>query len=511
MHIVIVGGGTAGWLAASLLINKHPGTHNVTILESSKFGIIGVGEATTGFFTDIIVHELSKDFGANHDEFMLETGSTLKFGIKHKGWTPNLDEHYIGPIDGSFTSHESPDIMFAYALTQLPKEKLTSITYTGSIIDAGTCNWGRGKRFTKHTHALQVNGQLVGQYFKKLCLKKPNVTHVDSEITEINLNEQGLISSLSLSNGTTLAADFFIDCSGFSRVLMNKVGGKWTSYKKHLPVNTGMPFLQKYKPGEKPVPYSLAWAQKNGWLWQTTLMDRTGNGYIFDDNFTTVDKAQEEIETLLGHPIEPIKILKFESGRQENAWVKNCVCVGLSYAFLEPLEATSIHTSILQIKAFVNEYLRPTLNETMNQGSMNLYNSRMAMMYDTLKDFLVMHYMGGRTDSEFWRYIATGATKTDFVTDILETAKVRLPSTNDFTKFWGNAGWPLWSYIMAGVGVLNKQAALNEFKTPEEFLITRDTYNKFRFQLESQFKDQYSYDDFIEHLREQRKLKGFSD
>jgi tryptophan halogenase len=497
MNIVIVGGGTAGWIAAALLINKHP-NHKVTILESSKFGIIGVGEATTGFFTNLFQHDL-KDFGVDHDEFMLETGSTLKFGIKHKGWTSNSDESYIGPIDGSFTAQDTPDILFAYALTQLPKDKLTSITHTGSLIDNNKCNFVNGK-FTKHTHAMQVDGQLVGKYFKKKCLVKPNAAHIDSEITNVNLTEQGSIKSLTLSNGTELAADFFIDCSGFSRVLMNKLGGKWTSYKQHLPVNTGMPFLENYQEGEKPVPYSLAWAQKNGWLWKTTLMDRTGNGYIFDDNFTTVDKAQEEIETLLGRPIEPIKILKFESGRQENAWVKNCVCVGLSYAFLEPLEATSIHTSILQIKAFVYDYLKSTIEDTLNQGSMNLYNKRMANSYDALKDFLVMHYMGGRTDSEFWQYISSGATKTEFVSDLLETAKVRLPNTNDFPKNWGGAGWPLWSYIMAGINVINKQAVLNEFEDIKHFKMVEHNYKQTQIHMQIALQGK-SYDEYIEHLR----------
>ena len=133
---------------------------------------------------------------------------------------------------------------------------------------------------------------------------------------------------------------------------MKHLPSKWVSFKENLPLNTGMPFHLKYKEGEIPEPYTTAWAQKAGWMWQIPLLDRKGCGYVYDDNFTTPEKAQEEIETILGQEIDPIRIIKFDSGRQESAWIKNCVTIGLSSAFLEPLEATSIHSTIVQANIY---------------------------------------------------------------------------------------------------------------------------------------------------------------
>jgi tryptophan halogenase len=242
-------------------------------------------------------------------------------------------------------------------------------------------------------------------------------------------------------------------------------------------------------------------------------MDRKGNGYVFCDKFTTPDKAHEEIETMLGRKVNIAKVIKFDAGRQESAWVKNCVAIGLSSAFLEPLEATSIHSSIVQARMFVFEYLKSTLEETLNEGSQNIHNQRVRKMYDDVKDFLVMHYMGGRDDSEFWKYIKTGEVQTDFVKDLLAMSKVRIPTTHDFPGYFGSAGWPLYSYVMAGLGLLNKDVAANELNLELPAYgalspITAQTYYELQDQWKAEAKHCYSYTNFIEHFRKLRKNNG---
>jgi tryptophan halogenase len=503
MNIVVVGGGTAGWLTAALLIKKHSAKHKITILESSKLGIIGVGESTTGLLTDVLVSDLLDTFETNHSDFFIETGSTLKFANIFKNWTPD-GGYYIGPLDGGFTEKEIPDTMFAYGFTQLPKEDLSLTTVTGQMIRNNYSGITEGYKFKKPMmHALQVDGVLVSKYFKKLCLEQSNINYVDNEITDVNLNEQGMIKSLNLQDGSILEGDFFIDCSGFSKILFKKLESKWISYKNNLPVDTAIPFLIKYKEDEYPNPYAVAWAQSSGWMWKSSVMDRTGNGYVFDSNFITVDQAQAEVEQVLGHPIEPIKVLKFDSGRQENAWIKNCIAIGLSYAFLEPMEATSIHSTIVQIKTFSDEFLKNTLEDTLNKGSVNLYNKRISDLTDSLKEFLIMHYMGGRTDSEFWRHITSGATQTDFIKDLLETSKSRLPNYKDIPEYPGGANWGLWSHVMAGVGVLKKEAVAKEF-TPESLQIAKRNYQQFVSNSKSHFSDTIPYNQFIDHYRKLR-------
>jgi tryptophan halogenase len=274
-----------------------------------------------------------------------------------------------------------------------------------------------------------------------------------------------------------------------------------------------MPFLLKYKENEVPEPYTTSWAQKNGWMWQIPLMDRKGCGYVFCDAFTTADKAQEEIETILGQPIEPIRTIKFDAGRQESAWVKNCVAIGLSSAFLEPLEATSIHSSVVQAHNFAAEYLKEDLIETMNEGSRRVYNHRTRIMYDDVKDFLVLHYMGGRTDSEFWRMINTGGTKTEFVDTLLHMSKSKVPSDHDFSNYPGSAGWPLYSFVLAGLNLIDKKAFATDLKITMPGRgnlqdIGTEVYYNMQDEWQRMQQYCYSYEEFINYFRDVRKLKG---
>jgi Tryptophan halogenase len=462
MNIVVVGGGTAGWLTALFLLKKLEGQHTVTVVESSKLGIIGVGEGTTGYLAGVVTNELW-NFGCNQDEFIKETGALIKYAIKHKGWTSNLEDSYIAPIDGSFTFKMLPDLLFAYGLKNLPRKDFHMITPLGYKVKKNLSSFSNStKSFVNSNYGFHVDGNLVGKYFKKLCMQQDNITHIDCEISTVNLDEQGNISELVSTDGQTIKGDFFLDCSGFAKLLIKHLPNKWISYKENLPVNTAMPFLLPYAENETPESFSTAWAQTCGWMWRTPLLHRKGNGYTFCDAFTTPEKAQEEIATVLGHSIDPIKIIKFESGRLENAWVNNCVAIGLSAAFLEPLEATGIHSVIVQLKNLVFEYIKPTAELTMNKGSIKQYNDRTGRLYDDLRDFLVMHYMGGRTDSEFWRHISSGATKTEFVDTLLEMSKSRLCTYNDFPDYYGNAGWAIYSFVMAGLGHIDPNIAHNE-------------------------------------------------
>jgi tryptophan halogenase len=286
----------------------------------------------------------------------------------------------------------------------------------GLLLETGKSNVNSTtKEFANYSHALHFDAHKVGKYFKKIVLKNTKIKHIDSEVLDITLTETGFISLLKLKNQEIVNGDFFIDASGFSRVLMKKLETPWVSYNKNLPVNSAMPFILDYKEGEMPDPFTTAWAQSSGWMWQIPVLERKGCGYVFDDNFITPDQAQAEIETTLGRKIDPIRVLKFDTGRLKNTWVKNCLAIGLSAAFAEPLEATSIHSTIVQLNRFVFEYLKPTVELTTNSGSINSYNRTVNRMYDDFKDFLVLHYMGGRSDSEFWKYISSGATKTEFV------------------------------------------------------------------------------------------------
>lgn len=452
MDIVIVGGGTAGWLAA-LFLSKIT-QHNLTLIESPTIGIIGAGEGSTGRLGSVIENYIY-NFGCDLKDFFKKTNATLKYGVLHRDWAEK-GASYFGPIDGSTTSNWNPDTSFLYLLGT-GSAPLTRCSRFGCLKEDNLSLFQKNDldRLYLPGPALHFDARLVGEYFKAQCSERVHL--VQSTILDIGLSEQGHIASLTLSEGQTVHGDFFIDASGFSRVLINKMGGQWVDFSKNLPVNTAMPFFVDYKEGEEPPLYTTAWAQSSGWMWDIPLANRRGCGYVFCDEFLSQDQAQQEIETVLGQKISPLKFIKFTSGRLENVWIKNCLALGLSAAFLEPLEATSIHATIIQLEHFVFDFLQETLEHTLNPGATARYNARIAELIDGTKDFLVAHYVGGREDSEFWRYMSSGATTTEFVDDILQMCATMIPGIDDFSKTMGGANWSLWSYVLVGTRILKSE------------------------------------------------------
>jgi hypothetical protein len=453
MKIIIVGGGTAGWLAALIISKRHP-NHDITVTESTNIGIIGAGEGSTGSLTNII-QNITYDYGCNEKDFVEQCDVTAKLGIEFFDWSGN-GKSYISPIDGSITSQLPFDYTFAYSLAEYDIGKMHLCSQDGILIENNkdTLSLPDGPA------AYHFDAHKVGKYFKKIC---PNVKSIDGEVLDVLLDENGFVSKLILKDKTEITADFFVDATGFSRVICNKLGSSWHSYKDKLPVDTAMPFILKYDKNEIVKPVTKARAQKNGWMWEIPLLNRKGCGYVFSNNFLSIDNAQQEIENYLGKSIEPIKIINFDSGRLNELWIKNCLSIGLSAAFAEPLEATSIHTTITQLEDFCN-YICPTVLETCNEKAIQQYNLQHTFMYDLLKDFLVLHYHAGRSDTEFWRYVNQESMLTTQVKEIIDICKIRLPNHASFLPLLGVAGWPLWSFILAGTGNLLPKIAKKDLK-----------------------------------------------
>jgi hypothetical protein len=467
MNIVICGGGTAGWLAAYIIAKAQPKIHKITVIESSSIGIIGAGEGSTGIIYDLLSGAYF-DSGVDIDDFMRSTDATRKVGIRHVNWTGD-NTSYFAPLDGSPTANTSPDVIFHYVMAKYGKEKMHLASPIGQAFDV--------RELLPYGGAFHFDGHKVGLFFKRVC-EKDGVRHIDAKIENVLLNDEGFLASVVLEDGSLIEGDFFIDCTGFARVLMSKLGVGWKSYAKHLPVNRAMPFILDYDREKSVEPLTTATALSSGWAWEIPLSTRIGSGYVYNSDLISDDDAKLEVEKLVGKEISPIKIINFVSGRSEELWAKNCLALGLSAAFSEPLEATSIHSTIMQLLVFTGDYLTISTETTITEINRRIYNRQLTAMYDDFCDFLLVHYKGGRDDSQFWKYMNSEETNTQFVTETLERVKTRTPSLLHYSDRIG-AFSQGWTWILAGINKITPEMSKEELNRFSMDLKASEYYSKF--------------------------------
>jgi tryptophan halogenase len=510
MKIVIVGGGTAGWMAGCMAANlnkllKNDGTskqYDVTVIESSNIPIIGAGEGSTGLLMEYITKKF-KNLGVNEIDFLYETDSTLKLGIRFKDWD-GVGTEYLSPIQPTFSSSYNVDIDL---LSFIMHGHYADSSPAGYLMHNGLSSFYTTKNKTVGTHSYHFDAHKVGKYLKKIALQN-GIKHIDAEITDVNINTiTGECDSVRLKETNELVtADLWIDCSGFSRLLANKVGAGWISYKDNLPVNSALPYLHKYEKNEDIKLETLAWAQPNGWMWQIPTQERYGCGYVFCDYFTNTDGALRELEKTTGRKIQPIRELKFDVGRLKEFWSKNVVSIGLSSGFLEPLQATSIHSSIVQCELLFNHCLYSEKQKTMNITSINRYNEFVGHMFDDFRDLLQIHYMSKRNDSDFWKFVKNELVKTEKTKYMMEVSKYRCPSMFDFDIYHGAAGWGVWCWTMVGLGYVDKNIAE---QTLANSGMLKDSMNMFKTITTSNINKKYALlnsNDFMKALWD-KKIK----
>ena len=462
-HFVIVGGGTAGWLAALMLRQALPQDHKITVVESSKIPVIGVGEGTTAVFRQML-----KSFGYDEFEFLRETEATIKLGIRHKDWR-RLGHHYDGPIDDPHLLMEPAgsrpqsyiDIFSCAAGRKLADTHLFSYLLSQHKAPFARKTDGALVPMGPYHHAYHFDQAKAGQWLHK---KSRGVEMIDAQVSGVTRDTAtGNITALQ-SDAGTIAGDFFIDCTGFRRTLISAMGAKWMSYAKHLPVNRAMPFWLDITDDEELTPFTTAWAQGAGWMWMIPTQKRIGAGYVYSDHFTTPEQAQAEIEKTLGRKIEPRNNIKIDSGRLDKAWVGNCLALGLASSFLEPLEATSIHGTIVQMMVFLSQHLNCGADDELK------YNAFAARQLDDFKHFINTHYVSERRDTPFWQSVAK-----DFISvetkERLAMWQNKMPGWEDFSPLPGSFAHTeqqLYYPVLDGLGLLNRNVAQTHMQAKPE-------------------------------------------
>ncbi len=507
-RFVVVGGGTAGWIAAFILqdsIRRLQLDASVHVVESSKIPTVGVGEATTAAF-----HVFLRHFNIDIFDFMRSCEATYKLGIRHQDWR-RKGYTYYGPIDDPHQVVEAPgapsDYLNVYAVSV--GKPVQDMHMFGPLLERKKAPWT-----TKDDDSLLALGPylpayhfdqaLVGKYLKA---HSQGVEIVDNVLTGVERDaESGDVTAIIFEDGQKLEGDFFIDATGFrKRLIVGEMNAPWISYQHELPVNRALPFWLPIEEGEEIANYTRAWAQEAGWMWQIPTQFRYGCGYVFSDEFRTPDEAHAEIEQVLGRKVEVRGDIQFKIGRLEKAWINNVVAVGLSSSFLEPLESTSIHGTIVQMMLFGGEYLRDP--STMGQELRDHYNARVGRQVDDFRTFVNTHYVTERDDTPFWREVREHRIHPE-TKERLARWKKEMPRHEHFPQYL--SGLPhmetqLHYPVLDGLGLLDRNVAKAEMaRDPSLRSFAKSTHDALVKEYKQAATKALGHAEFLKGVRERR-------
>lgn len=454
-RIVILGGGTAGWMAACLLAKAWgPLGSKITLVESPEVGIIGVGEGSTpqlrAFF---------RKLGLAEADWMPRCNATYKNGITFKGWSDRPGyESYYHPF-----------------ATELDSRSFDAFTYNTRARRTGRDVWAHPDRYFLPAHlsakrlgpiprenfpfdisyGYHFDAVLVGTVLRDHA-QTLGVTHLERHVADAVVSENGEVSHLLTRDGEQIAGDFFIDASGFrSAILQQALGERFIPFADNL-LNDCAVVMPTSADPTGTNPHTSATALSAGWAWNIPLTNRTGNGYVYASGYLGKDAAETELRGALGllDSDTEARHLTMKVGRVERSWVSNCLAVGLSQGFIEPLEATALHIVQATVEGFIDRY------ET---GERDAFNTKIAERYEGIRDYIVCHYrVNRRTDSQYWRDNAANQNLSDNLKTVM-TSWFRgedlgaVIAELDISKYYSSLSWHC---LLAGYGIFPDEAKI---------------------------------------------------
>lgn len=442
MKIGIIGGGTAGFVSALILKQTYP-SYSITMIKSEKIGTIGVGEGTTEHWKDFIEY-----VGITNGDLISKCDATYKAGIMFENWG---NEPYLQTVEGNFTEKYN-EIAFLYAylasLNVKPKDMVLPVSWSSKVAPLPNIPDNIENSPTAQYH---FNTNKLNEFLSEFA-KTKDIEIIDDKITDIEYDEDTIIS---LQGRKKYNFDFYIDCTGFSRLLIGKLGAKWQSYNDYLKMNKAIVFPTDNE--DYPM-WTLARAMNAGWMFRIPVYGRKGNGYIFDSNYITDEEAKAEVEEYLGHSVEVAKTITFDPGKLDRAWIGNCCAIGLSCNFVEPLEASSIGTSIQQSFMLANQIAN------YKDASIKKYNKEVDALMENIRDFIILHYMTGREDTEFWKDIAEMELP-ESLTDKIDMWMYRIPTDSDCVDGTDKVLFKSinWFLVLYGLGFVDYLAIKDQF------------------------------------------------
>jgi tryptophan 7-halogenase len=403
-RVVIVGGGTAGWMAAAAFSRfLDNGYTEIILIESDEIGTVGVGEATIPPITTY-----NGMLGIDENDFVRATQGTFKLGIEFVNWGA-IGERYFHP----FGTHgrDIEGVLFHQLWMRERRRRPTPdiSAYCMSAVAAAHGRFARPTGDPRHpiahlAYAFHFDAGLYARYLRAYAERGP-VRRIEGKIAGVSLRgEDGYVEAVQLQNGSRIEGDLFIDCSGFRGLLIE--GALQTGYDDWmhwLPCDRAIA-IPSANVGE-PDPYTRSTAHSAGWQWRIPLQHRTGNGHVYSSAYMADDDAQRILmENLEGPALAEPRRLSFVTGRRKKCWNRNVIALGLSSGFLEPLESTSIHL----IQAGISRLMNLFPDRNFDDAERDEFNRQMESAYDGIRDFIILHYKAtARDDSEFWNYCRT--------------------------------------------------------------------------------------------------------
>lgn len=441
-RIVIVGGGSAGWMTAAYLNgalnNKGQNkTIDITLIESPDIPRISVGEATVPS-----IHHVLEVIGIDEVDFMKATDATFKQSIKYVNWLKNKGESYHhpfsratpGPIDrtGSRWMESLRDIPFM--------ETVSAQTIISEINRSPkTLN---GQRFQAPLkYAYHFDAQLFADYLSEHSAAR-GVKHIQANVKHVEASEKDHINHVELENGENVEGDIFVDCTGFKSLLMEKaLGVGFDDYSQWLLCDQALVAQFDYEshfPGFIR-PYTTCTAQSAGWIWDTPTQTRRAIGYVHASDFISQEQAKKELMAYQDESLKDLdtRLIKFKVGQRQKAWSGNCIAIGLSGGFIEPLESTGLY--MCELAAVTLAELFPYKDEDMKSLAFR-FNRIISNRYYEILDFINLHYcLTRRNDTTFWREVQKPERINDRLKAKLEHWRMKAPSQSDFEdqSFYG--------------------------------------------------------------------------
>jgi tryptophan halogenase len=501
--VVVVGGGTAGWLTALMAKRSQPHL-NIIVIESKEIGILGAGEGSTPQLVDLLDY-----LNIPLSDLIYNCDATVKNGIKFTSWNNDNDFFYHGfrvndiGLSSGFNQSQFVSTNDILTTSLALNNKVNEVDFTEKLSELNKVPFipkqKEAKDILDYENASKIsihfNASKMADRLKEIGLDR-GIKVIDGVVDDIVLNNNGYIDSIVLLDGTKIKSDFVFDCTGFHRLIIGKAfNSKWKSYKDFLPSDSAIPFFIEMS--KDIPPYTEAIAMKYGWMWKIPLQNRFGCGYVYDSSLISELEAIKEIEEYLGYePVYPRKDkggFKFNAGCYEESWINNCVAIGLAANFVEPLEATSIWVSILGLSQVFGspDWILSDSDEIRHQ-----FNKNVLSINNEIASFIYFHYMSKRKDTGFWQKFSYENAPV-YLKEKLNLWKHRLPNKLDGGERWSGRSWFV---VGSHQETINKSVASMYINEKDKAKLL-DSYSKFIQYQEDRVLKCAGHNEFLESLK----------